>query len=174
MRYHLLLPLTLAVALTQSNGTSERPFRKTTVSAIISGSPAFDEKLLEVRGRLTFGFEMSRFQDASKCKMARNCSLWAEFDKCMVVDRSRQIEPCDQRIDRMDKVRKGRALVLEGVTLRGLVQTIRKDVTYDSSVPPTVRIGFGHLSACPAQILVREIEFSPDKAQTGHPTDREK
>ncbi|MFN7995852.1 MAG: hypothetical protein U0Q18_19730 [Bryobacteraceae bacterium] len=40
-----------------------------------------------------------------------------------------------------------------------MVSTVRKDIKYDRSVPKSVRVGFGHLGAYPAQITVEEMEF---------------
>lgn len=88
------------------------------------------------------------------------CSLWVEFENCVVVGSAPE-KQCSQVIERMAKQRSSERgaepLVLEHLILRGRVFTVRKDITYDKSVPKSARVGFGHLGAYPAQIAVEQL-----------------
>lgn len=154
-----LLSMLLLFVLAQAKTGTKQVFRRMSVAQIV-GADALDGKAVEVHGSLRFGFETSMLRDSSSCKTIRNCSVWVEFKSCVVASGAARGEKCEDLIERMPPNGRG-ILELENVVLRGIVETVRKDVSYEPSAPRSVRIGFGHLSAYPAQITVSEMEILP-------------
>jgi hypothetical protein len=120
---------------------------------------------VEVQGKATFGFETSIFRDGSACENpGGRCTIWLKFDNCSVISPGGQTARCSSVIEHLSaELQRGREgpkpFVIENVTLRGRVSTVRKDVSYDKSVPASARVGFGHLSAYPAEIQVEQMEL---------------
>lgn len=131
---------------------AERSFQRTTVAAILRSAKRFDGRAVELHGTLVSGFEASIFIEPTSCPNAEHvaCALWADFSRC---------KPCIDSVEQVTHERRDGSHLSEtsDVTVRGTVYTIRKDVSYDRSVPRSVRIGFGHLSAYPAQISIEQI-----------------
>jgi hypothetical protein len=137
-------------------------YRKTTVGAILKGGARSDGQRVELHGRLISGNEVSIVLDDSTCKVigATGCSLWADFGKCGMVDGEpttptqcvRSVR--DRSSPRQPDNGATGLFELANVTIRGVVFTVRRDVTYGESVPKAFRLGFGHLSAYPGEIDV--------------------
>lgn len=126
-------------------------FQRTTVSEILKTPKRFDEKRIELLGRIASGFEASIFRDSTGCSTSRTlCAIWADFSRC---------GDCVNMVNLIEQTRQDRPNLSETpeVIVRGTIHTVRKDVRYERSVPKFTRIGFGHLSAYPAQITVEEI-----------------
>ena len=158
----LLLALT-ASAIVVSSKTEARPhFKSTTVASVLASGKRSDATPVELHGRITAGPETSIFTDSSTCKdpYHSRCVIWVEFDHCTVPRDESPARSCEQLIkERSQPLRNGGTLsILENVTIRGIILTVRKDIIYDRSVPKG-SVGFGHLSAYPAQINVAELEL---------------
>jgi hypothetical protein len=170
---YLLIAVSMLVgapAISAPQGRTQQPrFLRTTVEAILRLGKRIDGKPVELHGRIVYGGETSIFVDASTCggMKVSGCSIWAEFDDCRVVGGESAQERCgkvvDQRSRPLPAAGGSSLLVLDDVTVRGIVLTVRKDVHYDKSVPKSLRIGFGHLSAYPAQINVGELEIGGER-----------
>ena len=140
-------------------------FHRTTIESILKRGRKSDGMRVEVQGTTTSGFETSTIRDASTCKglNVAHCSIWLKFGSCAVL---RGVQPerlCGQPLERVleQHAEKSdlRQIVIHHVVVRGIVSTVRKDITYDKSVPRSARVGFGHLGAYPAQIEVEELQF---------------
>ena len=148
-----------------TEGNTATVFRKATVAEILASPGKFDQKLVELRGRIVVGQEISMFQDGSTCAKIRMCALWVELDRCMIAG-SETENSCAVYIDNLVRLNGGpplsQRIELDDVAVRGVVMTSRKDLRYDSSVPKQYRVGqFGHLSAYPGQVNVQQIQLPP-------------
>jgi hypothetical protein len=148
-------------------------FRKTTVESILGMGKRIDGKPVELHGRLISGPETSVFMDASTCKGLHpgvsGCSIWALLRDCRVDGDEPAREPCSRVVGELSRPQPQSAqgvptlFVLDNVTLRGIALTVRRDIKYARSVPKSVRVGFGHLSAYPAEIEVRVLSIGPNQ-----------
>ena len=144
-------------------------YQKGTIGSLLRSSKNADGKLIELQGSLTTGFETSVFRDGSRCGSgsdAPECTLWLRIGECKVVGEVSAGLKCQQLISRLSQeglpgVDDLRLITVRNIVVRGRLSTIRKDITYDKSVPRSARIGFGHLGAYAAEIEAREIEVRP-------------
>lgn len=166
-RVAIYMSYTLAVlGLGAWEQTPKPQYSRTTVGAIIKSPKRMDGRRVEVRGNVTIGFETSVLVDPSACGSAsrRPCAIWLKFDNCSVQGDAQQDRQCSSLIERLGTGQhrgplERRPLVIENVVLRGRLSTVRRDVTYAKSVPSSVRVGFGHLGAYPAQLQVEQMEL---------------
>jgi hypothetical protein len=138
--------------------------KKQTVGSIVKAGRRPDGKRVEVQGQIMWGFETFIFKDASTCPKGFVCAMWVEIDpKCAVKGGSEVGLQCGTLLKRSARqLRDGDMFTaLYGVNnliVRGIVSTVRRDVPYSPSLPKHTRVGFGNLSAFPAEIRVEEIE----------------
>jgi hypothetical protein len=132
-----------------------------TVQEILKAASRMDGARVEVRGKIRSGFETSIFGDDSTPRC-----IWLKFErsKCAVVNGKRPGEGCLELLDRLSKplpaASGGSTLFeLDHIIVRGVVLTVRRDIKYSKSLPKSVRVGFGHLGAYPAEVRVEEVEM---------------
>ncbi len=161
---------------TQSE-TRKPAFRRASVESILTMGDRTDRKPVELYGRVTTGPETSIFTDSSKCTGLRvsGCSIWVELNEhCTLAGGESSRRRCDRAIEELARRQPtGWASGLFGVdnvTVRGIVLTVKRDVKYDKSLPKSFRLGFGHLSAYPAQIDVVEIEIGSTSGELSRQT----
>jgi hypothetical protein len=170
VRPFLLWPAVICAVTAQA----DLEFRRTTVTNILKDHNKFNGAKVELHGRITLTQEIGAFEDETKCGGLglQVCALWTQFDRCSVVG-----QPIEQSCDvflrrvisssivgedrRTPAAEATRRTVVEDVTIRGVVSTIRKDLRFDKSVPESARWGmFGHLGAYPGQIDIQQIQLN--------------
>lgn len=142
-------------------------YKRTTIESILGYWKKADGKQVELEGSVITGFEASIFRDGSVCNRdsnAHECTIWLKFGNCRTVDGSSVERSCAQVVEQLSRRSfQGkddlRLVTLRNVIVRGKLSTVRKDITYDRSVPKSARIGFGHLGAYPAELNLEEMEF---------------
>ncbi len=111
------------------------------------------------------GFETGALVDPAACKKDghRPCALWLTVDNNCVLSGDAGGQQCNSFLERSyagPQLGPGRPGVytIRGMIVRGRLSTVRKDLTYDKSVPRSARVGFGHLGAYPAEIKAEQME----------------
>ena len=157
----------------QLSGEQAAPkYRRTTIESILKAGKRIDGARVELRGKIMAGAETNAFGDASSCKhlKVRTCAVslnWADCTRVVGADPEMQ---CDGRIierlwreqhpnEELPRLDFRRLLVVDRVIVRGVVSTVRKDITYGKSMPKSARVGFGHLGGFPAQLQLEELEI---------------
>jgi len=155
------------LAILGAEGHAQVPgtkYSRTTVAAVVKSPKHADGMRVEMRGDATFGFETSVLVGPTACDGGRRpCAIWLNFDDCSVLRGGQDIGRCGPFIDGLyagqrQEPRELRRLVIKDVVLRGRLSTIRKDLRYANSVPSSVRMGFGHLGAYPAELQVEQMQ----------------
>lgn len=154
----------------QQHGSNGPDYRRMTVDSILRLGKRIDGQRVQLHGRIISGPETSIFMDDSQCRglQVSGCSIWTDFDHCRI-EASNAPKPCSGVIETRSHRRGGRepnTFVLDDVTVRGTISTVRRDITYAKSRSKRLRVGFGHLGAYPAKLDVTEISFEgPGEAQ---------
>jgi len=126
-----------------------------TVRGILALGKAADEQLFDVTGTFLSGGEINALID-DDCGQdsATHCSVWVRFDAC---NQPNGMNPCLVTLQAIPRVPYGAGVRAARIRARGIVHSVRKDVTYPPSFPAAAKIGFGHLGAFPAEIDVQII-----------------
>jgi len=141
---------------------ADRQFPRIEIGTLVRKAEKMDGRRAELAGVLVLGFETSFLRPANGCgSVTPNCSIWVRFGDCVISKGKYATEPCTRAVAELAQMHqhsdRSEKATLK-VVLRGVLHTVRKDVTYDSSVPRSVRVGFGHLGAYPAEIVASEME----------------
>jgi hypothetical protein len=138
------------------------------IETILSNPYKFDKKIVTVSGELMIGDEMSILKDPLACGTSnvKGCALWVSLRSCNVIGGPNGGHSCSEILGEIVPKRQHQfnetIVTISHVTLHGLILTKRGDLKYAPDVPPSARVGFGHLGAYPAELRVDRMELPSD------------